>query len=60
MMVLNHLLAKPMKRARYFCAGAIEETTEFGHFALSIPDLHALHVADTALRGYHGAPAVGG
>jgi DIS3-like exonuclease 2 len=37
MMVLNHLLAKPMKRARYFCAGAIEETTEFGHFALSIP-----------------------
>ncbi|XP_044252405.1 DIS3-like exonuclease 2 [Tribolium madens] len=37
MIVLNHLLAKPMKRARYFCAGALEEDLDFSHYALSIP-----------------------
>ncbi|RZC43250.1 DIS3-like exonuclease 2, partial [Asbolus verrucosus] len=37
MVVLNHLLAKPMQRAKYFCAGAVEKDTSFGHFALSIP-----------------------
>ncbi|KYB25799.1 DIS3-like exonuclease 2 [Tribolium castaneum] len=37
MIVLNHLLAKPMKRARYFCAGALEEELDYSHYALSIP-----------------------
>ncbi|XP_063916215.1 DIS3-like exonuclease 2 isoform X2 [Zophobas morio] len=37
MIVLNHLLAKPMKRARYFCAGAVEDDVSYTHFALSIP-----------------------
>lgn len=37
MVVLNHLLAKPMKRARYFCAGALDNDLDYSHFALSIP-----------------------
>lgn len=36
MAVLNHLLAKPMTRARYFCTGHVGECP-FSHFALSVP-----------------------
>ncbi|KAI5645417.1 RNB domain-containing protein [Phthorimaea operculella] len=34
-MVLNMLCAKPMTRARYFCAGGNEE--DFSHYALNVP-----------------------
>ncbi|KAL1488939.1 hypothetical protein ABEB36_014724 [Hypothenemus hampei] len=32
--VLNHIFAKPMTRARYFCSGTMED---FSHYALSVP-----------------------
>nr|CAH7755922.1 unnamed protein product [Callosobruchus chinensis] len=35
--VLNHLTAKAMTRARYFCAAAMESEDEFKHYALSVP-----------------------
>lgn len=35
--VLNSLLAKPMNRAQYFCAGEEKYADRFDHFALSIP-----------------------
>ncbi|KAL3272518.1 hypothetical protein HHI36_013994 [Cryptolaemus montrouzieri] len=35
--VLNHLFAKPMVRARYFCPGIEKAATSYGHFALNIP-----------------------
>lgn len=37
MLVLNYLFAKPMTRARYFCAGALEPDSNISHFALSMP-----------------------
>lgn len=37
MLVLNYLFAKPMTRARYFCAGAVEPDCDISHFALSMP-----------------------
>ncbi|XP_018323945.1 DIS3-like exonuclease 2 isoform X2 [Agrilus planipennis] len=37
MVVLNHLLAKPMTRARYFCSEDGQDPAEFYHYALSIP-----------------------
>ncbi|KAF5269594.1 hypothetical protein FQR65_LT05932 [Abscondita terminalis] len=37
MAALNHLLAKPMKRARYFCAATERETGDFSHYALNVP-----------------------
>ncbi|VEN46067.1 unnamed protein product [Callosobruchus maculatus] len=35
--VLNHLTAKAMTRARYFCAATMESEDEFKHYALSVP-----------------------
>nr|CAI5832710.1 unnamed protein product [Callosobruchus analis] len=35
--VLNHLTAKAMTRARYFCAATMESESEFKHYALSVP-----------------------
>ncbi|XP_066139767.1 DIS3-like exonuclease 2 isoform X2 [Euwallacea fornicatus] len=35
--VLNHIFAKPMARARYFCAGSMDNEEKFNHYALSVP-----------------------
>ncbi|XP_060521982.1 DIS3-like exonuclease 2 [Cylas formicarius] len=35
--VLHHIFTKPMTRARYFCAGAMESEENFAHYALSLP-----------------------
>lgn len=37
MAVLNHLFAKPMKRATYFCAADAETEEHFLHYALNVP-----------------------
>lgn len=37
MLVLNHLFAKPMMRARYFCPGVLGPNCDISHFALSMP-----------------------
>ncbi|KAI8807968.1 hypothetical protein BJ742DRAFT_295003 [Cladochytrium replicatum] len=34
--VLNHLVIKPMQRAKYFCSGAVDIKL-YGHYALSVP-----------------------
>ncbi|KAK4874496.1 hypothetical protein RN001_013856 [Aquatica leii] len=34
---VNHLLAKPMNRARYFCAATQNSTADFSHYALHVP-----------------------
>lgn len=36
-MVLNMLCAKPMTRARYFCAGGCDDDDDFHHYALNVP-----------------------
>lgn len=36
-MVLNMLCAKPMTRAKYFCAGAYDEDEDYSHYALNVP-----------------------
>lgn len=35
--VLNHLFAKPMTRANYFCSSIMDNESEFAHYALSVP-----------------------
>lgn len=35
--VLNHLFAKSMTRARYFCSGNMAENDTTCHYALSVP-----------------------
>ncbi|XP_050299103.1 uncharacterized protein LOC126737992 [Anthonomus grandis grandis] len=35
--VLNHVFAKPMTRARYFCAATMDTEEEYAHYALSVP-----------------------
>ncbi|KAJ8980439.1 hypothetical protein NQ317_001612 [Molorchus minor] len=35
--VLNHITAKAMTRARYFCASTVESEPDYKHYALSIP-----------------------
>lgn len=35
--VLNHIFAKPMTRARYFCSAMMETEAEYAHYALSVP-----------------------
>lgn len=35
--VLNHIFAKPMTRARYFCAGTMAHEESYLHYALSVP-----------------------
>ncbi|KAJ8948639.1 hypothetical protein NQ318_022706 [Aromia moschata] len=35
--VLNHITAKAMTRARYFCASTVESELEYKHYALSVP-----------------------
>lgn len=35
--VLNHITAKAMTRARYFCAAIMESELDYKHYALSIP-----------------------
>ncbi|XP_066247740.1 DIS3-like exonuclease 2 [Euwallacea similis] len=35
--VLNHIFAKPMARARYFCAGSMDNEEKYNHYALSVP-----------------------
>ncbi|XP_018564148.1 DIS3-like exonuclease 2 isoform X2 [Anoplophora glabripennis] len=35
--VLNHITAKAMTRARYFCAATMESELDYKHYALSIP-----------------------
>ncbi|KAF2903669.1 hypothetical protein ILUMI_02510 [Ignelater luminosus] len=35
--VLNHLLAKPMTRAKYFCSGETENEESYEHYALHVP-----------------------
>lgn len=37
MLAMYHLLAKPMKRAEYFCAANSENPEDFHHYALSVP-----------------------
>lgn len=37
MAVLNHLFAKPMKRANYFCAAKADSEERFHHYALHVP-----------------------
>lgn len=37
MAVLNHLLAKPMKRSKYFCAAKATSEEHFHHYALHVP-----------------------
>lgn len=37
MAVLNHLFAKPMKRANYFCAANEENEEVYHHYALHVP-----------------------
>ncbi|CAH2244359.1 jg25310 [Pararge aegeria aegeria] len=36
-MVLNMLFAKPMTRAKYFCAGVCDGDEDFHHYALNVP-----------------------
>ncbi|XP_014368974.2 DIS3-like exonuclease 2 [Papilio machaon] len=36
-MVLNMLCAKPMTRAKYFCAGGCTSDDDFQHYALNVP-----------------------
>ncbi|XP_034831220.1 DIS3-like exonuclease 2 isoform X1 [Maniola hyperantus] len=36
-MVLNMLCAKPMTRAKYFCAGSCDDDEDFHHYALNVP-----------------------
>lgn len=36
-MVLNMLCAKPMTRAKYFCAGGCDEDEDYSHYALNVP-----------------------
>lgn len=37
MAVLNHLFAKPMKRATYFCAANAPSEEHYHHYALHVP-----------------------
>lgn len=37
MAVLNHLFAKPMKRAKYFCAADAPSDEYYFHYALNVP-----------------------